>query len=477
MGKVNKYRMFNAMLRRTIPFLTLTVVAGLSCYSRPTSNKRTNILLINIDDMGWRDVGFMGSKYYETPNIDKLATRGMVFTNAYAAAANCAPSRACMMSGQWTPRHGIYTVANSDRGKAADRKLIPTTNNETLSDQNTIIAEVLKNAGYTTCIAGKWHLSDDPTQRGFDLNIGGSHAGSPGSYSPPYKNIPLEPPAGDYDLTRLITDKSIDFLKSVSEKPFFLYYAPYAVHTPLQPIKDLLPKYAGKAAWNGQNNPVYASMVENLDTQLERVITFMTEHNLIQNTFILLTSDNGGVYNITKQWPLRAGKGSCYEGGVREPMVVCWPGKVKAGTSSEVPVTSLDFFPTLLEVAGVVKDPDKVLDGESLVPVLTGKGVITERPLFWHFPVYLEGGNRETQDTIFRTRPGSSVRLGDWKLIQYFENNDLELYNLREDIGEKVNRFRSDTAKTTELLAILEKWRRETNAPVPVALNPSFAKP
>jgi arylsulfatase A-like enzyme len=218
-------------------------------------------------------------------------------------------------------------------------------------------------------------------------------------------------------------------------------------------------------------------MVENLDTQIGRVITFLTENNLLQNTFILLTSDNGGVYNITKQWPLRAGKGSCYEGGIREPMVVCWPGMIKAGTISEVPVTNLDFFPTLLDVAGIVLDPGKVLDGKSLVPVLTGKGVIAERPLFWHFPVYLEGGNMETQDSIFRTRPGSSVRLGDWKLIQYFENNDLELYNLREDIGEKVNRFRSDPAKTTELLAILEKWRRETNAPVPVALNPSFAKP
>jgi arylsulfatase A-like enzyme len=464
-------------ISRAISLLLISGISTSTFADSKASSKRPNILLINVDDMGWRDVGFMGSKYYETPNIDQLATKGLVFTDAYAAAANCAPSRACMMSGQWTPRHGIYTVANSDRGKAADRKLIPIANNETLSDQNKIIAEVLQDAGYATCMAGKWHLTDDPTKRGFDVNIGGSHAGSPGSYTPPYKNIPLDPPTNDYDLTRLITDRSIDFLKTVMARPFFLYYAPYAVHTPLQPVKELMPKYAGKAAWNGQNNPVYATMVENLDTQIGRVITFLTENNLLQNTFILLTSDNGGVYNITKQWPLRAGKGSCYEGGIREPMVVCWPGMIKAGTISEVPVTNLDFFPTLLDVAGIVLDPGKVLDGKSLVPVLTGKGVIAERPLFWHFPVYLEGGNMETQDSIFRTRPGSSVRLGDWKLIQYFENNDLELYNLREDIGEKVNRFRSDPAKTTELLAILEKWRRETNAPVPVALNPSFAKP
>jgi len=466
--------MFKTFQRRAIPILTLTLFAGLSVHSHPTPDKRPNILLINIDDLGWRDVGFMGSKYYETPNMDKLAASGMVFTNGYAAAANCAPSRACMMSGQWTPRHGIYTVANSDRGKAANRKLIPTPNNETLSDENTIIAEVLKDAGYATCIAGKWHLSDDPTQRGFDLNIGGSHAGSPGSYSPPYKNIPLEPPTGDYDLTRLITDNSIGFLKSVGEKPFFLYYAPYAVHTPLQPVKHLLTKYEGKAAWNGQNNPVYATMVENLDTQIGRVIGFLTDQKLLQNTFIILTSDNGGVYNITKQWPLRAGKGSCYEGGIREPMVVCWPGKVKKGTSSDVPVTSLDFFPTLLEVAGIAKVAGKVLDGTSLMPVLTGRGSIAERPLFWHFPIYLEGGNGETQDTIFRTRPGSSIRLGDWKLIQYFEDNDLELYNLRKDTGEKYNRISSEPRKAAELLGILEKWRKDTKAPVPTDLNPQY---
>jgi arylsulfatase A-like enzyme len=459
------------------PALALVLVSGLSCYAgndNANNRNKPNILLINIDDMGWRDVGFMGSNYYETPNIDKLAAKGMIFTNAYASAANCAPSRACMMSGQCTPRHGIYTVANSDRGRASDRKLIPTTNNETLSDDNRIIAEVLKGAGYVTCIAGKWHLSDDPTKRGFDVNIGGTHAGSPGSYSPPYKNIPLEPPTEDYDLTRLITDKTLDFLRSVGNNPFFLYYASYAVHSPIQPIKSLLAKYADKPAWNGQNNKVYATMVENLDAQIGRIIDLLKETGRISDTFIILTSDNGGVYNFTKQWPLRAGKGSYYEGGIREPMIVCWPGMIKEGSRSDVPVVNLDFYPTILEVAEIKNTPDKILDGESFIPIATGKGRLSERPLYWHFPVYLEGGNIESQDTIFRSRPGSSVRKGDWKLIQYFENNDLELYNLKEDIGEKNNRAKSDQEKTRELLEILKKWRSDTKAPVPTELNPAY---
>ncbi len=465
----------------------LSALAGFSQTKKQRLTDKPNILLINVDDMGWRDVGFMGSKYYETPNIDRLAAKGMIFTNAYASASNCAPSRACLMSGQWTPRHGIYTVDNSNRGKSIDRKLIPTPNNLTLPENNLIIAEILKSAGYTTCIAGKWHLSDDPTKRGFDVNIGGSHAGSTKSYYPPYTNaklntptgyngIPLNPPSEDCNLTDLITDKTLDFIKGVKGRPFFLYYAPYAVHTPIQAIKKLLPKYDGKPEWNGQNNTDYATMVENLDTQIGRLIDLLTSLGELENTFILFTSDNGGVYNITKQWPLRAGKGSSYEGGIREPMFGFWKGKITAGTKSDIPVTNIDFFPTILEVAGIAKPSDKVLDGQSLLPVLTQKGMIKERPLFWHFPIYLEGGNKETQDSIFRTRPGSSIRLGDWKLIQYFENNDIELYNLKDDISEKNNLFSIKPEKTKELLDLLEKWRMDTNAPVPKDLNPEYKK-
>ncbi len=419
------------------------LVCQLLCSSCKTSDDivvKPNILLINIDDMGWRDVGFMGSEYYETPNLDALAAEGMIFTDAYASASNSAPSRACLMSGQWTPRHHIYTVDTSERGKSEDRKLIPVRNNTYMPDDNLLISEVLKEAGYVTCQAGKWHLTDDPTARRFDISIGGNHSGNPGSYYPPYKNIPsLTPPSDDYHLTNLIMDRTIDFLRSIDKQPFFLYYSPFAVHTPIQAINELLPKYENKLEWNGQNNAEYATMVENLDTQIGRLIAHLEKTGKLGNTFILFVSDNGGHYRITKQWPLRSGKGSYYEGGIRVPMFAYWEGKIPKGRSADLPVTNIDLFPTILEVAEVEEPEDKVLDGISLVPVLTESGIVEERALFWHFPIYLEAYLKEgdpTQDPLFRTRPGSAIRLGDWKLIQYFENNDLELYNLKEDISE-----------------------------------------
>lgn len=446
-----------------------------SCIKTEKNETKPNILLINIDDMGWRDVSFMGSEYYETPNLDELASWGMFFTNAYASASNCAPSRACMMSGQWTPRHGIYTVGNSDRGKIKDRRLIPTPNNENMPNDNILIPEVLQKAGYATCHAGKWHLTDDPALRGFDVNIGGSHAGNPGSYYPPYKNVPsLEAPTNDYYLTNLIMDKTLQFLDGVDGKPFFLYYSPYAVHTPIHPIKDLLPKYMNKPEWNGQNNTGYATMVENLDIQIGRLINNLQKSGKLENTFILFTSDNGGPYEITKQWPLRAGKGSYYEGGIRVPMIAFWKGKIRAGTNTDVPVTNLDFYPTILEVAGVSKPIGKTLDGSTILPLLTEGGTIESRPLYWHFPIYLQTGNNETQDTLFRTRPGSAVRYGDWKLIQYFENNDVELYNLEDDIDEENNLAEANKIKRGELLKMLDNWRNETNAPVPTMLNSEY---
>ncbi len=461
-------------LNRGILFIIFPFVSCSSGRTKVVSETKPNIILINIDDMGWRDVGFMGSEYYETPNIDRLARQGMVFNQAYAAASNSAPSRACMMTGQWTPRHGIYTVENSDRGRSEDRKLIPVTNITYLSDSITIFPELLQKAGYATCHAGKWHLTDDPMLQGFDVNIGGTHAGNPGSYYPPYKNVPLEPPSDDYYLTNLVMDKALEFVIGVSGRQFFLYYSPFAVHSPIQPVESLLPKYKSKPEWNGQKNARYATMVENLDTQIGRLIDLLDSTGKIENTFILFISDNGGVYNTTKMWPLRAGKGSYYEGGIREPMFAFWKGRIEPGTISDIPVTNIDFFPTILELAGIEIPGGKVLDGQSLLPVMTGTGTIKERPLFWHFPVYLEGGNQETQDPVFRTRPGSAVRFGGWKLIQYFENNELELYNLAEDIGEKKNLASTNPQKSNELLMILERWREEINAPVPVELNPKY---
>ena len=464
-------------MKAKIPFSIKVIAGTLLITACNISPEKPNIILINIDDMGWRDVGFMGSEYYETPNLDKLAEEGMVFNNAYASASNCAPSRACLISGQWTPRHGIYTVGSSIRGESKDRKLIPIPTNTTLPENQYTLAKALGNAEYKTCHAGKWHLSNDPKGNGFDYNIGGSHAGQPGSYYPPYKNIDLEPPSDDYYLTNLIMDKTIEFLNMADNTPFFLYYSPYAVHAPIQPKIDLMPKYENKPGWNGQDNARYATMIENLDTQIGRLIECLKKNGELNNTFILFTSDNGGVYNITRQWPLRSGKGSYYEGGFRVPMFAWWPSRIKAGTKSEIPVTNLDFFPTFLEIAGLELPDGKSLDGQSLLPVLTGTGSLKERPLFWHFPFYLQPYMKEgdpTQDPLFRTRPGSAVRLGDWKLIQYFEFNDLELYNLKDDISEKNNLAETRPDKLNELLLILENWRKETGAPVPVELNPEY---
>jgi len=455
-------------------FHFIFLIILVACNGKENIGDRPNILLINIDDLGWRDVGFMGSEFYETPVIDKLAAGGMIFTQAYSSASNCAPSRACMMSGQWSPRHGIYTVGSSERGRSRDRKLIPVENNTVLADSCYTLAEALQDAGYITCHAGKWHLSEDPLTQGFDINIGGCEAGNPGSYYPPYRNVPLEAPSDDYYLTKLIMDKVIEFMHTTGNRPFFLYYSPYAVHSPIQPVNELLEKYKDREEWNGQNNAKYATMIENLDTQIGRLVNLLEQSGKLTNTFILFTSDNGGVYRLTKQWPLRAGKGSYYEGGIREPMLVYWQGKVKAGKRDKTPVTNLDFYPTILEVAGLEIPEGKILDGESLVPLVTSSGSLSARPLFWHFPVYLEGGNKETQDSIFRTRPGSAVRYGDWKLIEYFENSNLELYNLANDIGEKINLAEMESDKLDELYQILNDWRKRLDAPVPLNPNPEY---
>lgn len=463
---------------KVLLILVISFFLFLECKSETEYRKeqRPNILIINIDDMGWRDVGFMGSQFYETPNIDRLALGGMVFTNAYASASNCAPSRACLMSGQWTPRHGIYTVGSSERGKAKDRKLIPTKNNEYMSPENLLLPQALQQAGYVTCHAGKWHLSDDPTTFGFQRNIGGSHAGNPGSYYPPYKNVrSIKEKSDDEYLTIRIMDEVLNFIDTLKNRPFFLYYAPYAVHTPIQPIKSLQHKYESKATWNGQQNSAYATMIENLDTQVGRLVQNLSQEGLLENTLILFTSDNGGVFRITKQWPLRAGKGSYYEGGIRVPMFAYWKERIESGNKSEVLVSNLDFYPTILEIAGINNPSGKVLDGSSLVPIIF-KREQPDRSLYWHFPIYLEGGNEETQDPKFRTRPGSAVRKGDWKLIQYFENNDIELYNLRTDIEEKHNLVSANPDKARQLLKDLNDWREQVDAPLPLSLNPSYKR-
>lgn len=439
---------------------------------------KTNVIYINVDDLGWKDVGYMGSDYYETPVIDNLATQGMTFSQGYAAAANCAPSRACLMSGQNTPRHGVYTVLSSERGHPKTRKIIPSKNTKHLTDAQFTMAEMFKKAGYSTGTFGKWHVTKNPLNDGFDVNIGGDHRGNPGheGYAAPYNKLPnLDLADEGENLTDRLTNEAIKFIHQNKNTPFFLYLPYYAVHTPLMGKPHLVKKYENKKGETSTESAIYAAMVENVDTNIGHLLQTLEALNLVNNTLLVFTSDNGGIRAISQQDPLRAGKGSYYEGGTRVPYIIKWPGKIKPNTQSNVPITNLDFFPTFQSVLGL-ELPNKTLDGVDLLPLLKG-GSIENRALFWHFPIYLQAydSNKDDgRDPLFRTRPGSTMRFGKWKLHQYFENNILELYNLQKDLGERHNLAATYPKKTQELLSILKKWRKEINAPIPSQLNPEF---
>jgi len=456
-------------------------------------HKRPNIIFIMADDMGWRDAGFMGSLYYETPNIDKLAGQGMVFTNAYANAANCAPTRASFLTGQYTPRHGIYTVNTSERGSSKDRRLIPIANDTTLDSEHVTIAEALSQAGYKSASMGKWHMGNDPElgpiAQGFDVNVGGGSAGSPygGTYFSPYKNPNLaDGPPGEY-LTDRLNDEALTFIEANRDRPFFLYLAHYAVHTPLQAKADLKSKYQNKPPSNGHDNPTYAAMLDSLDEGIGRVMDKLDELKLADNTAVFFFSDNGGYGGATSMQPLRGFKGMFYEGGIREPLIVRWPAIVRPASKCDVPVISTDFFPTFLEMAGMRKPAELTLDGESLVPLLKGSKSLNRQALFWHFPAYLQGNYAGSRDGKFRTRPVSVIRKGRWKLLQYLEewvldggwgsidtNNAIELYDLANDIGETENLATVNTAKRNELLNDLIAWQNEVDAPIPSQPNPGY---
>lgn len=439
------------------------------------AQKSPNIILINIDDYGWTDMSSNGSTYYETPNIDALREKGIWFTNAYAGCANSAPSRACLLTGKYPPRHGIYTVGNSDRGEAIHRRLIPIPNSTSLKPGTVTLPQVLKEAGYQTCHVGKWHVTDDPSKSGVDVNIGGNHAGHPRSYFAPYKNPNLKDgPDGEYLPDRL-GNEAVNYLRNVSkDRPFFMYYATYSVHTPLQARKELIEKYKNKPKTKTHDNPVYAAMVEAMDRNVGNVLKEVETLGLSENTLIVFISDNGGLYKVSRQWPLRAGKGSFYEGGIRTPMIIYQKGKFEHNEIHDVPVLQFDLFPTILDLIGE-KRSDLKLDGKSLLPLLSGKTKsYKKRPIFWHFPAYLEGSGRDVEETgnpYFRTCPVSVVRLGDWKLIQNYETEKVELYNLKEDISERNDLSDIETEKRDELFKVLQKWKKEVNAPVPYRLN------
>lgn len=460
---------------RYFPALLLGLIASCCLGTVAPAAERPNVVFFLIDDLGWTDVSFMGSKYYETPHVDRLASQGMVFRSAYANAPNCAPSRACLMSGQYTPRHGIYTVGDSKRGNAQFRKLEPTKNTTTLADRFVTIGEALQASGYTTATMGKWHLGKDPTSQGFDVNIAGREWGSPsgGGYHSPYRypNLVTEKP-GEY-LTDRLGQEACQFIETNKDKPFFLYLTHYAVHTPIQAKKSLAAKYKAKAPVGGHKNASYAAMIESMDDSIGAVLGKLDSLKLTEKTIVIFFSDNGGHGGVTSNAPLRGSKGMLYEGGIREPLVIKWPGVTSSGSTSDEPVIGVDLYPTLLEATGAAKPKDYLLDGKSLVPLLKESTASLNRPaLFWHFPCYLQGYT--PRHGPFRTTPASAIRMGDWKLIEFFEDNTLELYHLKKDLGEQNNLATKMPEKTRELHQALRTWRKEVKAPVPTEKNPRY---
>ena len=440
---------------------------------------RPNVLFIFLDDFGWRDAGFMGSDFYESPHLDALAKRGMVFTNAYAGAANCAPSRACLLSGQYTPRHEIYNVGTKRRGKKQFGRLMHIPGTDTLRRDIKTWAQCVHDAGYRTGTIGKWHLSDDPLPYGFDFNFAGTHSGSPPrGYYPPHGNIPelADAPKDEY-LTDRLSEEAIGFIRADSDQPWFLYLTHFAVHTPLQGKPDLVAKYKDKPAGKLHDHPVMAAMIESVDTGVGRIIKALDETGQRDNTIIVFTSDNGGYGPATSMAPLKGYKGTYYEGGIREPMFVIWPGVTKPGTTCDTPVANVDLYPTFCDMTGA-KRPDQPLDGLSLKPLLQGKEApqFESRGLFWHFPAYLQSYQRidQQRDPLYRSRPCSIIRMGRWKLHEYFEDGGLELYDLVDDPGESNNLAESHPKQRDRLHEALKQWRADTNAPVPTEPNPNY---
>lgn len=436
-----------------------------------------NIVLIYADDLGYTDLSCQGSTYYETPHIDRLAKEGMTFTQAYAGAANCAPSRACLMTGSYTPRHGIFTVGNPDRGKAKHRQLIPIPNTTVLNEKFTTIAEALKTKGYQTCIAGKWHLTQDPTRDGFDTNFGGTTWGHPKSYFAPYKNPYLkEGPKGEHLPERLGRDVS-NWIKKNANNPFFVYFPCYSVHTPIQAKDEDTARFAKKKGNPSHNNPKYAAMIHAMDQAVGQILDTLDALKLNENTLVIFTSDNGPHGQYSKAKPLRGSKGMYYEGGIREPFLVRQTGTIKAGSKNTTPIHQIDLFPTFLEITETQTPDSQPLDGLSLRAAFLGDN-LPERALFWHFPAYLQGyrNDPDTRQPNFRTTPCSVIREGDWKLIQYHEDGALELFNLKDDLRESTNLATSNQTQADTLLEKLTRWQNTINAPIPTERNPAYKK-
>ncbi len=449
-------------------FVTPAVGAGFGPEGGSGVGRSPDILLIVVDDLGCRDLGGEGHDRHLTPALDALASGSIRLTNAACNAANCAPSRAALMTGRHGSRTGVHTVGSAKRGKQADRRIEPPANATTIGDDEHTIAESLREAGYQTGFVGKWHLGADPRTQGFDVNVGGSKAGHPKSYEPPYRNLALaDGPDGEYLVDGLGRETAAmihDFESDSDDRPWFVYYAPFAVHTPIQAPEASVNAMRARHPELSLREARYAVMVERTDAAIAEVLAVIDP----AETVVCLVSDNGGVQPITDMSPWRGGKGMLYEGGIRTPMYVRVPGE--SPREEPMPVQVFDLHPTLLELARVDPPQDRAIDARSLVPLLDGSESGFEGgPLFWHFPAYLEGRDRESREPgrPFRTTPSGAVRDGRWKLIEWFEDGMVVLYDLETDPGEQNDLGSTRPEVRDRLLAGLRGWRAGIEAPMP----------
>jgi len=474
--------------RMTIARFDRQWIEGAGRNSTSARDKPPNIVFILIDDMGWTDAGCYGSDYYETPHIDRLAQSGMRFTQAYASSSVCSPTRAAILSGK-NPARLRITAAIPIQGEKrleGPLPLIPATYNKNLPLSEVTIAEALGEADYPSASIGKWHVSWDeangPTAQGFDVNIAGNRYGSTQTYFYPYQSrwrmTPEHPwhtwrlfdegdgRPGEYLADRL-ADEAVAFIKDHRDRPFFLYLSHYLVHTPLEAKKDLVRKYKNRQRGRHHDNPVYAAMIDSVDQSVGRVLATLDELGLADDTVVIFTSDNGGAYQATSAHPLRGHKANFYEGGIRVPLIVRWPGRTEAGSTCDTPVISTDFYPTILSMAGLPPRPRQHVDGVDLTPLLEQSGDIDREALIWHFPNYI--GVKIPEPAT----PCAVIRMGPWKLHRFYEDNRVELYNLDDDLGERRNLAAEHVDRVNRMQRHLVRWQEAARVQMPTP-NPKY---
>ncbi|AMV35907.1 sulfatase [Planctomyces sp. SH-PL62] len=454
----------------------LAAILGFGADPALAADRKPNVVFILADDLGYSDVACYGGKFYRTPNIDRMATEGIRLTDGYSCGPNCQPTRAALISGQYGPRTGVYTVGSIDRFAWRTRPLRPVDNVAKLPLETFTLAQAIQEAGYATALFGKWHLGQDadhhPSKRGFDEAIVsmGRHFD--------FKTIPpVDYPAGTY-LADFLTDKAVDFITRHKDEPFFLALHHFGVHSPYQAKPEIVARFVGTRPEGGHDDPTYAAMIASVDESVGRVLKTIDDLGLGDDTLVIFTSDNGGVggysregirvgHEATDNAPLRGGKGMLYEGGVRVPYIFRWPGRIPAGATSDRPVNSVDLYPTLMEVTG--GRAKSTLDGTGYLRLLTTGGA--DRPgrdaLYWHFPGYLGAARGD-----WRTTPAGAIRDGDWKLLEFFETGKVELYNLRDDPGETRDLAAADPDRAGAMHARLVDWRKHVKAPMPTPHTP-----